>query len=155
MTRRRAPTQVIGWREWLAMPDLGVSAIKAKVDTGARTSSLHAFDLRQERVGGEPGIRFALHPIQRDDTAALEAAAPLIDQRRVRPSTGRSQLRPVIATSVTLGGTTWVIEVTLVRRDMMGFRMLLGRQALRRRFLVDSGRSFLAGPPIVAGKLEV
>lgn len=141
-SKRRA-LPVLGWREWLRLPELGVEAIKVKVDTGARTSSLHAFDLRPFEIDGEPWIRFRLHPIQGDSETTLEAAAPLVGERRVRPSTGRVQLRPVIRTVAVLGPDRWPIEVTLVNRDMMGFRMLLGRRALRRRFLVDPGRSFL------------
>lgn len=139
--KRRLP--VIGWREWLSLPELGVEAIKVKVDTGARTSSLHAFDLETVAVDGAPWVRFLIHPFQDDSETTLEASAPMVDERRVRPSTGRAQLRPVIRTLAVLGTATWPIEITLVNRDMMGFRMLLGRQAVRRRFLVDPGRSFL------------
>lgn len=143
--RRRKPT--LGWREWAALPELGIHRIKVKVDTGARSSALHAFDLHQEVVDGEPWVRFRVHPLQRDAKRTTEARARLIDERRVRSSSGKATLRPVIETTLVLGSRAWPIEVTLVRRDLMGFRMLLGRQAVRRRFLVDPGRSFRTGEP--------
>ena len=145
--RRRVVRPVIGWREWLDLPDLGIHRIKVKVDTGARTSSLHAFDLERFEVGGEPWVRFLVHPLQRDSETTVAVEAPLAVERRVRPSTGRVARRPVIVTRAVLGGECWPIEITLINRDLMGFRMLLGRQAVRRRFLVDPGRSFLAGDP--------
>lgn len=133
----------IGWREWLGLPELGVAAIKAKVDTGARSSALHAFDIELFERDGERWVRFSIHPVQRDRHAVVAAEAPLVGERLVRPSTGKAQRRPVIRTAVTLGERSWPIEITLVRRDLMGFRMLLGREAIRRRFVVDAGRSFL------------
>ncbi len=135
----------IGWREWLSLPDMGVEAIKVKVDTGARSSALHAFAVEEYEKDNETWVRFSLHPLQRDSTKTLTTESRLADRRWVRSSTGRSTLRPVIRTRLRLGEHTWGAEVTLVRRDMMGFRMLLGRQAIRRRFVVDSGRSFLIG----------
>ena len=138
---------VVGWREWLALPEMGVSRIKAKVDTGARTSSLHAFALTRFRRGDEPWVRFEAHPLQRDTSVVIPVEAPLIDRRTVRSSSGDETLRPVVATTVELMGRRWEIELTLIRRDPMGFRMLLGRQALRGRFLVDPGRSYLGGKP--------
>ncbi len=136
---------VIGWREWIAMPDLGIDALKAKVDTGARSSALHASDLERAWRDGVPWVRFSLHPLQRHTHPTVWAEAPVIDERPVRSSSGRSEVRPVILTTVTLGGEAWQVELTLTRRDSMGFRMLLGRQAVRGRFLVDPGRSYLAG----------
>lgn len=149
MAAKRKPRRelsTIGWREWLGLPDLGIERLKAKVDTGARTSSLHAFDIELFDDGGEPWVRFSVHPLQGDSETVVETRAPLVDERRVRPSTGRAQMRPVIRTRAVLGPDVWPIEVTLVNRDVMGFRMLLGRQALRRRFVVDPGRSFLRKP---------
>lgn len=136
---------MIGWREWISLPELGVESVKAKVDTGARTSSLHAWDIEDYEQDGDPWVRFFLHPEQRDDTFEVEAHAPLCARRHVRPSTGRRQLRHVIETTVVVLGRSYTTEVTLASRDAMGFRMLLGRQALRNRFVVDSGRSFLGG----------
>lgn len=136
---------VVGWREWSSLPELGIERIKVKVDTGARTSALHAFDVEELERDGEPWLRFRVHPLQRNAHTTVEAEARLIDRREVRSSTGRVTLRPVIRTRVVLGAESWPIEVTLVRRDLMGFRMLLGRQALRKRFVVDPNRSFLMG----------
>lgn len=142
-------TPVIGWREWVSLPELGIEAIKTKVDTGARSSSLHAYDIQRFRRRGRSMVRFRVHPIQRDARFTVEAEAPLIDLRKVRSSSGTTSLRPVILTDVELLERRWAIEVTLTRRDAMGFRMLLGRQAIRGRFSVDPGRSFVAGriPP--------
>jgi hypothetical protein len=138
---------VVGWREWLALPDLGIPWIKAKIDTGARTSSLHIFGLETMRRAGEEWIRFQVHPLQRTTRETVYAEAPVLEYRKVRSSTGHSALRPVIVTDVVLKGETWPIEVTLANRDSMGFRMLLGRQAVRHRFHVDPGRSFYSVRP--------
>ena len=135
----------IGWREWLALPTLKVTSIKAKVDTGARTSSLHAFDVDTFRRRGVELVRFKIHPLQRSSRKTTTSEAELIEHRLVRSSTGRQTLRPVIVTSIDLMGYVWDIELTLINRDSMGFRMLLGREAIRGRFVVDPGRSFLAG----------
>ena len=143
-TRGGRERPVIGWREWIALPDLGIESIKAKVDTGARTSSLHAYDIRPFDRDGRAWVRFKVHPVQKDARTLVEAEAPLLERRKVKSSTGTVTLRPVIETPVDLQGERWTIEVTLIRRDVMGFRMLLGRQAVRRRFLVDPGGSFLA-----------
>jgi len=134
---------IIGWRERVALPDLGISQIKAKIDTGARSSALHAFDVETFSRDGKTMVRFKVHPYQRDTHRTVSAEAELIDQRQVRNSGGHAQLRPVIQTMVELNGERWLIELTLTNRDVMGFRMLLGRQAVRKRFLVDAGRSFV------------
>jgi hypothetical protein len=137
--------QLVGWREWVALPDLGVAAIKAKVDTGATSSSLHAWDLETGDRDGLEVVRFCLHPIQDDDDHAVQAEARLVDHREVRSSNGEVEVRPVIRTTIVVRGLPAEVELTLSRRDEMGFRMLLGRSALRRRFVVDPGRSFLGG----------
>lgn len=142
-----APLPSIGWREWLALPELGIERIKVKVDTGARTSALHASGIEHFDKDGVPWVRFKVHPLQRDVRTTVCAEAPLLDEREVRSSSGKATRRPVIATRMVLGGVVWTAELTLVRRDVMGFRMLLGRQAVRRRFLVDPGRSYLLGKP--------
>lgn len=134
---------IIGWRERVALPNLGISQIKAKIDTGARSSALHAFDVETFSRDGKTRVRFKVHPYQRDNHRTVCAEAELIDQRQVRNSGGHAQLRPVIQTMVELNGERWLIELTLTNRDVMGFRMLLGRQAVRKRFLVDAGRSFV------------
>lgn len=136
---------ILGWREWAGLPSLGVDAIKVKLDTGARTSSLHAFGLTRFRRDGSDMVGFEIHPRQRSAEDAIQVEAEVIDERWVRNSGGQRELRPVIQTDVRLGEDQWPIELTLTRRDEMGFRMLLGRQALRGRALVDPGRSYRAG----------
>lgn len=133
----------MGWREWIAIPTLGIERIKAKVDTGARSSALHAFDITDARIGERRAVRFRVHPVQRSSEPVVEAIAPLVDRRQVRSSSGVRELRPVVAVTIALGQARWEIEVTLTDRSPMGFRFLLGRQAIRRRFLVDAGRSYL------------
>ncbi len=135
----------MGWREWVGLPELGVARIKAKIDTGARSSTLHAFELSSDRKDGVDVVRFRIHPLQRSSRVSVEAVAQLIDERSVRNSGGHSEMRPVILTEVEIGGQRWPIELTLTRRDAMGFRMLLGRQAIRGRFAVDPGVSFVSG----------
>ena len=143
--KRSKPKAVAGWREWVSFPDLGVPRIKAKLDTGARSSALHAFDIREFTENGRRMVRFEVHPIQRRSDRSVEVVAELLEKRMVRPSSGVGELRRVISTTLEIGGQRWPIELTLARRDTMGFRLLLGRQALRRRFVVDPGRSFVLG----------
>jgi hypothetical protein len=122
-----------------------VRAIKAKLDTGARTSALHAFGIRSLVRDGIDMVRFEIHPIQRSSAASVEVVVPMIDRRVVRNSGGGAEDRPVIETTLQIGEELWPIELTLTRRDEMGFRMLLGREALRDRAVVDAGSSFRAG----------
>lgn len=138
---------IIGWREWVALPDFGIAKIKAKVDTGARSSSLHAFDLEVFERDGQQWVRFGVHPVQRKNDPTVEVEAQVLEYRRIRSSDGRVAVRPVIVTRLELLGITWPVELTLASRDEMGFRMLLGREAFRRRFLVHAGRSYLGGRP--------
>jgi hypothetical protein len=140
--KRDLPT--IGWREWLTLPDLGIVAVKAKIDTGARTSAIHAFDLKTFYLEGKHMVRFKVHPYQRDSHTTVSSEAEILDEREVRNSGGHAELRLTIVTSVVIGENhVWPIELTLTNRDVMGFRMLLGRQAVRDRFLVDPGKSYL------------
>ena len=143
--RSSFPQTVIGWREWIRFPDLRIDSIKAKVDTGARTSSLHAFGLQEFERNGLTWVRFMVHPEQRKSTPTIPVELPLKAKRRVRDSGGKTELRPVVEAKVELLGQCWPIEITLTSRDAMGFRMLLGRQAIRSRFLVDPGASFFGG----------
>jgi hypothetical protein len=136
---------VVGWREWVALPDLGVEAVKVKVDTGARSSSLHAFDIAPFRRKGRDMVRFCIHPLQRSAKNSITAEAEVLEYRTVRSSGGHETDRPVIVTPVRVQDQIWEIELTLATRDAMGFRMLLGREAVRDRFLVDPGRSFYGG----------
>jgi hypothetical protein len=140
----RRSALVIGWREWVRLPDLEIRLIKAKIDTGAQTSALHAEDIDIFRRGGRDHVAFTVHPRQRTRTGAVSGTAPLVELRHVRSSSGHLELRPVILTRVDLGGMIWPIEMTLTRRDVMGFRMLLGRGALRGHAIVDPGHSFLS-----------
>lgn len=136
---------MIGWREWIELPDLCPTPIKVKVDTGARTSTLHAFRLKLREEDGITIARFEMHPHQRSTRDKVETTAEVFDIRNIRSSNGKTQRRPVIRTTARLGDVTWPIELTLTRRDEMGFRMLLGRAAVRKRFVVDPGASFLVG----------
>ena len=138
---------VIGWREWISLPDLGVTSIKVKVDTGARSSSLHAINQRLfERDGGK-WVRFQINPLQDSTANKVNVEAKIIDFRSVRSSSGVSEMRPVIATRIQILDQLWFIELTLSNRDAMGFRMLLGRQAFRKKFFVDAGGSYYGGKP--------
>ena len=138
---------IIGWREWVQLPQLGISKIKAKIDTGARSSSLHAYDLKYEDRDGQQWVRFKVHPRQKSTSEVISAEAPVLEFRKVRSSNGQVTRRPVILSDVNMLGAVWQIELTLANRDAMGFRMLLGREAYRGRLLVDSGASYLSGIP--------
>lgn len=138
---------VIGWREWVALPELGIKAIKAKVDTGARSSSLHAFDLEEFERDNEQWVRFKVHPVQRKTERVIQTEAKVLEYRSVRSSSGKAAMRPVVLATLELLGEVYPVELTLANRNEMGFRMLLGREAFRRRFLVDAGRSYRNGKP--------
>lgn len=143
MSRRQTERPVVGWREWVKLPGLCEAPLKAKVDTGARTSALHAFDLDVVEVDGLPYARFEIHPVQRSRRAMQEVAVPVVGYRRVRSSSGHSAQRPVIRVPIEIGAERFQTEITLTARDEMGFRMLLGRSALRRRYVVDVARSYV------------
>ena len=143
--RARKSLPVIGWREFVDLPDFGVIGVKAKIDTGARTSSLHAFRLVVFSRDHRDWARFEIHPNQRNAAGAHEVEVEVLEFRKVRSSNGTVQRRPVIRTDLVWNEQRWPIDVTLTNRDEMGFRMLLGRAALRRRVLVDPSRSYLGG----------
>ncbi|HJM73319.1 MAG: RimK/LysX family protein [Acidimicrobiales bacterium] len=148
--RKRSPNKpppALGWREWVGLPEHGLEWVKAKVDTGARTSSLHAAGLHTFEVENREWVRFSIYPWQRSTTDAIQIEARVLDRRRVRSSSGTTERRPVVVLPVRMGNKIYDVEFTLTRRDEMGFRMLLGRQALRGRFLIDTGRSYLLGQP--------
>jgi hypothetical protein len=135
---------VLGWREWASLDDLNIKKIKVKVDTGARTSALHANNIKIIKRAKKKFVEFDINPLQ-NSGKTVRCKAELIGERKVKSSTGHSSLRPVIETHIHIGEYKWCIEVTLVNRDIMGFRMLLGRQAIRGNFLVDPGKSFVLG----------
>ncbi len=139
----RKKKKIIGWREWVKLPDLKVLKIKAKIDTGARTSALHAFRVTPFTKDGASYVRFYVHPLQRKNKPEVKCVALVIDHRTITDSGGKREERPVIRTVLKIGKSRYPIELTLTNRDQMGFRMLLGRQALRRRYLVDPSRSFV------------
>jgi len=129
----------------VSLPDLGVDWIKAKIDTGARTSALHAFEISEFERDGVPWVRFKIKPWQDSQEDARVVECPILDRRTVRSSSGHKQNRIVIELMLRLVDREVVAEVTLTNRDKMGFRMLIGREALRRGFVVDPARSFLGG----------
>lgn len=142
----RGKLKVIGWREWVGLPDLGIDPLKVKVDSGARTCALHATKIKYtESKDGQSFVSFVV-PINKK--LSVKAKAPLLAQRMVKSSLGHATLRPVIVTRVRLAGEEWPVEVTLVNRDPMGFRMLLGRQCLKKRFLIHPSRSFIQSKDI-------
>ena len=138
---------IVGWREWLSLPELGIEWIKAKVDTGARTSALHAFELDEYMESGLKMVSFSIHPLQKREDIVHSCVAAVVDERVVSDSGGHREKRYVISTPVRLGEHEWPIEVTLTNRDSMLFRMLLGRTAMAGRFLVQPEASFLFGRP--------
>lgn len=140
-------TRIVGWREWVGLPSVGLDWLKAKVDTGAQTSSLHAFGVEEVTRGGEPWVRFEIHPLQRSARDAVTVELPVHDRRRVRSSNGQAQWRYVVLMQLRLLDEVITAEVTLTRRDAMGYRMLIGREALAQGFVVDSAASYVGGQP--------
>jgi len=139
----RGPRPVIGWREWAGLPELGIDRVKVKVDTGARSSALHATDLDYFEREGSEWVRFLVRPEQHSDEGRHSTEAAIVDRRPVMSSSGNSELRPFVRTTMVLGEREFSIVASLTDRRDMGFRMLLGRADVRRRFLVDPGRSYL------------
>lgn len=132
----------LGWEEWIALPDLGLPALKAKVDTGARTSALHAFDIEPFGPASRPKLRFAVHPVPGRNDLTIACSAPIHDRREVTSSNGETELRYVIATTLALGDRSVPVEITLTDRTNMAYRMLLGRQAIQPDWVVSPTESF-------------
>jgi hypothetical protein len=145
MSSKSSDSEIIGWREWVSLPDLDIRHLKCKVDTGARTSALHAYFVEPDTARKQ--IRFGIHPIQRRDDVKLICTSNYSDIREVTDSGGHREMRYFIETSLCLGGNTRPIEISLTNRDTMTFRMLLGRKGMPRNTLVDPKASFLTGKP--------
>lgn len=141
------PKRMLGWREWVGLPELAIPAIKAKIDTGARTSALHAYYIEPFTKDGREYVRFGIHIKRKLHTIEKECMVPVIDRRTVTDSGGRSEERIVIRTAVVIGAEQWPAEITLANRDGMKYCMLLGRSALAGRFQLDISHSYLAGKP--------
>jgi len=141
-----------GWREWVSLPELGIARIKAKIDTGARTSALHAFEVRPYRENGRDRVEFRMHPVQKNNDTVVTCTADVLDRRKVTDSGGHSEERFVIRTELKIGRYHWPIEATLTARDDMLFRMLLGRTAMKGRAQVDPARSYVVGKKKKAAK---
>lgn len=153
-SRRRLPRgrthkahKLLGWREWVAFPEHGAMWIKAKVDTGARTSAIHARNVKMFVRNGQDWVRFTVMPWQSSTHDSVQVEAQLEDQRWVRSSSGQREFRPVVLLPVQIAGRTQVVEFTLSHRPQMGFRILLGRQALRGQYQVDPSQSYLGERP--------
>ncbi len=136
---------IIGWHEWCALPDLQLPGINAKIDTGAKTSSLHAYKIKPFSQNGETWVKFRVHPVQRRRYPEIECEAQVVDQRVVTSSNGTKETRYVIKTTLILGAHKFLTEITLSNRDEMGYRMLIGRQSLSQRFVVDPSLSHTTG----------
>jgi len=143
-TDAHRPLPILGWREWLALPELKIDWVKAKVDTGARTSALHAYFVEPFEKDGVAHARFGIHPLQKNCDLAVICEAEVIDSRQIKDSGGHEEQRLVIVTPVRIGNAAWPIEITLTNRETMGFRMLIGRTAIENRYVVDAGRSYLS-----------
>jgi ribosomal protein S6--L-glutamate ligase len=139
------PKVIVGSEEWCAFPELGIPAIKARVDSGAKTSSLHAFNIQKFKRGGKSWVSFEVHPLQNNGNTVIHCKSLVVDKRVVKSSSGIPETRHVISTPIIVDGETWEVELTLTNRDSMGYRMLLGREAMSGRILVDPSISFSLG----------
>lgn len=148
MTEKNKPRlPVVGWREWVAFPELGIGRIKAKIDSGARTSTLHVEDADFYRDAGRERVRFRVYPVQHRQTPVVEADAEIFERRQMKSSSGHVSERPVIRTLLRIADHTYEVELSLGSRDTMGFRLLIGRTGIRNRFHIDPARSYLMGEP--------
>lgn len=141
---------LVGWREWGALPDLGLPTLQIKMDTGARTTALHAVDIEPFDEDGQPRVRFVVQPFTKRPEVRVACVADVVDRRVVTDTGGRSERRIFIRTTLALGGQTWPIEVNLTNRKGRRYRMLLGRTAMEGRLHIDAGRSYVLGRPPAA-----
>lgn len=139
---------IIGWREWISLPDLEIKSIKAKMDTGARTSALHTYFIEPIGDSEKPMVRFGIHPMQKSDKNGIICTADIVDQRRILDSGGHPELRYIIRTSILVGDQKWPIDLSLTNREQMRFRLLIGRSALSEWLIIDPQRSFTLGRPL-------
>jgi len=140
MKKKKKELESIGWREWVSFPELKIKTIKAKIDTGARTSALHVSNIKIYKRTNK--VKFTIHPVQRQWNPVVNVTTDCLGERSIKSSNGVTSVRPVIETKLKIGKRVYSIELTLVNRDLMGFRLLLGRSALKGHYLVDSGESF-------------
>lgn len=140
-----SPFLIVGWKEWVSLPELGLPLIKAKIDTGAATSSIHAYNISYVTKDGKKFVEYELHPLQKNKKVIIKCVSPLVEYRKVRSSSGKLQTRPVIRTAIKIGNFSWYIDLNLTNRDSMGMRMLIGREALSGRILVNPKHRFLYG----------
>lgn len=141
----RKTKTIIGWQEWCELPSLHLPAIKAKIDTGAKTSAIHASEIRPFHRHGELFVHFIVHPLQRIRALERHCTAPVVDHRVIMSTSGHKELRYVIRTPICLGDLDWEIDISLTNREPMAFRMLLGRDALRDHFMIEPGRFLIHG----------
>lgn len=134
---------IVGWRERVSLPDLGIHKINAKIDSGAKTSSLYAKDLNFYQKDGKQYVRFSIQPSKASESGHKTASAEVLEYRRIKSSNGQVERRPVIVTKIKFQKQEWLAEVTLTSRENMKYPMLLGRQAMNNRFLINPGRSYL------------
>lgn len=132
---------IIGWNEWCQLPTLGIPAIRAKVDTGAQTSAIHAFNIQTESIKGQTQVVFEVHPIQANDNVIIQCQAPVVDKRYIMSSNGHKERRFVIAAQLNIADKSWEVELTLSNRDPLRYRMLLGREAMKGRVLINPSLS--------------
>ncbi len=136
---------IIGCEEWCSFPELGIPAIKARIDSGAKTSSIHAYNIKSFKRDKKTWVSFEINPIQKNRRVVIKCEKPVIDKRAVKSSSGISEKRYVVSTPIKIGKNTWDIELTLANRDSMGFRMLLGREAMTNRIIIDPSLVFTLG----------
>ena len=144
-SRLKPEPLALGWREWVWLPELCPFPIKAKIDTGAKTSAIHAFGINVCETPDGRYVDFVLHPVQRRRLPECPCRARVQSERTIRSSNGARQTRAIIKTPIRIGGRAWPIELSLTNRDEMGFRVLLGRDAIRRGVIVHPGKSYLQG----------